>query len=63
MPPDEVTELDPEDNNDKLQIKVKEQNAMAVASFMMAFTTQGLMMLIHKSCDDDWAWWFGLESH
>ena len=54
LPPDEATELDPEDDDDKLRIKAKEQNALAVALLMMAFMTPSLMMLVHHACDDDW---------
>ena len=48
------TELNPEDDYDKIMIKVKERNALVVASFTMAFTTQGLTMLVNKSCTDEW---------
>lgn len=52
MPMDESTPLDP--NTDTREIAAKKRNALAVASFTMAFTTAALMMLVHRACDANW---------
>ena len=54
MPADEATVLDPKDADEKCQIDAKKRNALAVASFTMAFTTTTLMMLVHRAATSDW---------
>ena len=53
MPSDEATTLDPNDPAEARQIAAKKHNALAVASFTMAFTTSSLMMLVHRACNAD----------
>ena len=54
MPPDEATPLDPNDPDEKKQLEAKKRNALAMASFTMAFTTHALMMYIHRAVTGDW---------
>ena len=56
LPQSEGTPLDPNDPADEPAIEAKKQNALAVASFTMAFTTHSLMMLVHQACNAKMAW-------
>jgi hypothetical protein len=54
MPLDEAVVLDPNDAQEALQIAAKKRNALAVASFTMAFTTQTLMMYVQRATTEYW---------
>ena len=54
MPLDEATVLDLTDPQEALQIAAKKRNALAVASYTMAFTTNTLMMYVQRATTENW---------
>src|SRR5687768_15218035 len=53
LPDEEDSVIDEKTANEKLQIKAKRANDLAMANLMMAFS-EGLMGLVHQSMDTKW---------
>ena len=54
LPLNKAEALDESDNAHKKEIAVKKRNAVAMANFLMVFTSEGTMGLVYKVMNADW---------